>query len=72
MMHGKMVHVDDGGRSHALIGSSNFTLSGLGLGQTPNIELNLVVDGDRDRDDLLSWFNELTARGLWGSVGSTT
>ncbi len=31
------------------------------LGQTPNIELNLVVDGDRDRDDLLSWFNELWA-----------
>ncbi|MER8792339.1 SNF2-related protein [Mesorhizobium sp. M0983] len=59
LLHGKLVHVDDGRRSHALLGSSNFTVSGLGLGTSPNIELNLVVDGDRDREDLLAWFNEL-------------
>jgi hypothetical protein len=46
-------------RRHALLGSSNFTVNGLGLGASPNIELNLVVDGDRDREDLLAWFNEL-------------
>jgi hypothetical protein len=59
LLHGKLVHVDDGRRGHALIGSSNFTLNGLGLSSAPNIELNLVVDGDRDREDLLAWFNEL-------------
>lgn len=59
LLHGKLYHVDDRRREHALLGSSNFTLSGLGLSQTPNIELNLVVDGDRDRADLKSWFDEL-------------
>lgn len=59
LLHGKMIHIHDGSRAHALVGSSNFTVSGLGLGQSPNIELNLVVDGDRDREDLLAWFDEL-------------
>ena len=58
-MHGKLYHVHDGKRDHALVGSSNFTLKGLGLTEEPNIELNLIVDSDRDRDDLLAWFNEL-------------
>lgn len=61
LLHGKLIHVDDRRRSHALLGSSNFTVNGLGLGSSPNIELNLVVDGDRDREDLLAWFNELWA-----------
>lgn len=59
LLHGKLIHVHDGAREHAMIGSSNFTLKGLGLTDAPNIELNLVVDGDRDRSDLLSWFNEI-------------
>jgi superfamily II DNA or RNA helicase len=59
LMHGKLYHVHDGRRDHALVGSSNFTINGLGLSHEPNIELNLVVDSDRDRDDLLAWFNEI-------------
>lgn len=59
LMHGKLYHVHDGKRDHALVGSSNFTIKGLGLTDEPNIELNLVVDSDRDRDDLLAWFNEI-------------
>lgn len=59
LLHGKLIHIDDGRRSHALLGSSNFTLNGLGFGTSSNIELNLIVDGDRDREDLLAWFNEL-------------
>lgn len=59
LLHGKLIHVDDGRRGHAMVGSSNFTTNGLGLGDSPNIELNLVVDSDRDRDDLLAWFDEL-------------
>ncbi|MDB5692859.1 MAG: ATP-dependent helicase [Alphaproteobacteria bacterium] len=60
-MHGKMVHVHDGAREHALVGSSNFTVRGLGFTRRPNIELNLVVDSDRDRHDLLVWFDEIWA-----------
>ncbi|MBS0469291.1 MAG: DEAD/DEAH box helicase family protein [Proteobacteria bacterium] len=61
LLHGKLYHIDDSRREHALIGSSNFTRRGLGLSETPNIELNLVVDGDRDRADLKQWFDE-----IWG------
>ncbi|MCA3148952.1 MAG: DEAD/DEAH box helicase family protein [Burkholderiales bacterium] len=61
LLHGKLYHIDDGRREHAILGSSNFTRRGLGLSATPNIELNLIVDGDRDRTELKSWFNELWA-----------
>lgn len=59
LLHGKMYHVTDGARESAIMGSSNFTLSGLGLGASNNIELNLEVDGNRDREDLKSWFDEI-------------
>jgi superfamily II DNA or RNA helicase len=59
LLHGKLIHIDDGRRPHALLGSSNFTINGLGLGDSPNIELNLIVDSDRDREDLITWFDEL-------------
>jgi SNF2 family DNA or RNA helicase len=62
LLHGKLYHINDGHREHALLGSSNFTQRGLGLSATPNIELNLIVDGDRDRADLKTWFDE-----LWGN-----
>lgn len=43
-------HIQNGSASNAILGSSNFTVPGLGLGQSGNnIELNLVVDSDRDR-----------------------
>lgn len=59
LLHGKLFHVHDGRREHAMVGSSNFTLKGLGFTDEPNIELNLIVDSDRDRDDLLKWFDEI-------------
>ncbi|HEX8556785.1 MAG TPA: helicase-related protein [Pyrinomonadaceae bacterium] len=59
LLHGKMYHVADGARESAVMGSSNFTVSGLGLGANNNIELNLVVDGERDRNDLKAWFDEI-------------
>lgn len=61
LLHGKLYHIDDGRREHALLGSSNFTRRGLGLSSTPNIELNLIVDSDRDRADLKRWFDDLWA-----------
>ena len=59
LLHGKMYHIDDVGRKKALVGSSNFTVSGLGYGANPNIELNLEVADDRDRDELKQWFDEI-------------
>ena len=60
LLHGKMYHIDNNGVKTAILGSSNFTLKGLGLAQSnSNIELNLIVDSERDRQDLQLWFAEL-------------
>ncbi len=59
-LHGKMYHIANGGVEEAILGSSNFTVAGLGLGATGNnIELNLVVDSNRDRTELKQWFTEI-------------
>ncbi len=60
LLHGKMYHTAHNGVEEAIMGSSNFTVRGLGLSQTSNnIELNLEVDSNRDRRDLKAWFDEL-------------
>lgn len=61
LLHGKLYHINDGRREHAILGSSNFTRRGLGLSAMPNIELNLIVDGDRDRAELKDWFDQIWA-----------
>ncbi|WP_038171283.1 helicase-related protein [Verrucomicrobium sp. BvORR106] len=58
-LHGKAYHIQNGNASSAILGSSNFTVPGLGLGPNSNIELNLIVDSDRDRRDLKAWFDEV-------------
>ena len=65
LLHGKMYHVAKGGVEDAILGSSNFTVRGLGLGAAGNnIELNLVVDSNRDRAELKQWFDE-----IWSNAG---
>lgn len=60
LLHGKLYHVINGNKESAILGSSNFTVKGLGLAdKNSNIELNLVVDSDRDRQDLKFWFDEV-------------
>lgn len=60
LLHGKMYHVATGGVEDAILGSSNFTVRGLGLGdRNNNIELNLIVDSNRDRQELKQWFTEV-------------
>lgn len=60
LLHGKMYHIANGGVEDAILGSSNFTVRGLGLGSSGNnIELNLIVDGNRDRQELKQWFDEI-------------
>lgn len=59
-LHGKLYHITQpSGIEKAIAGSSNFTVNGLGLGGSKNIELNLVIDSDRDRRELKEWFDEL-------------
>ncbi len=44
LLHGKMYHIANAGVEEAILGSSNFTVRGLGLGaDNNNIELNLEV-----------------------------
>ena len=60
LLHGKMYHIANAGVQEAILGSSNFTVRGLGLGAgNNNIELNLEVDSNRERRDLKIWFDEL-------------
>jgi len=59
-LHGKMYHIkQESGIEKAITGSSNFTVNGLGLGGTKNIELNIIIDSDRDRQELKEWFDSL-------------
>ena len=59
-LHGKMYHIlQPNGIEKAIVGSSNFTVNGLGLGGNRNIELNMIIDSDRDRTELKEWFDNL-------------
>jgi Helicase conserved C-terminal domain/PLD-like domain/SNF2-related domain len=60
LLHGKLYHISTEGVENAILGSSNFTTRGLGLGNgSNNIELNLIVDSNRDRQELKQWFTEV-------------
>ena len=61
-LHGKMYYadLDSKGYPKAISGSSNFTTCGLGLKkEANNIELNLIVDSDRQKDELKGWFDSI-------------
>ena len=60
LLHGKMYHIGNNDEEKAIMGSSNFTVQGLGLSQSnSNIELNLEVEDDQDRGDLKAWFDDV-------------
>ena len=61
-LHGKMYYVDAEAKCYpkGISGSSNFTTSGLGLKkEANNIELNLIVDSDRQKDEMKGWFDSI-------------
>ncbi len=59
-LHGKMYYIEKDGSEDAILGSSNFTVRGLGLNENvSNIELNLEVDSKGDCADLKAWFDNL-------------
>ncbi|MCK7580559.1 MAG: hypothetical protein MZV65_36225 [Chromatiales bacterium] len=58
-LHGKLYHIDDGRCRPRHSRQFHLHATRLGLAATSNIELNLVVDSDRDRADLKAWFDEI-------------
>jgi hypothetical protein len=59
-LHGKMYHIrKPSNLESAILGSSNFTVQGLGLSHKPNMELNLVLNDRRDIGELTDWFNRI-------------
>lgn len=67
-LHGKLYHIRKNGLDQAVLGSSNFTVPGLGLKPSGNnVELNLIVDSKRDVADLRAWFDE-----IWNDTSITT
>ncbi len=59
-LHGKIYYIQNKDRDPiALVGSSNFTYSGLGFGNSKNIELNIEIDSKRDTINLKKWFDEI-------------
>lgn len=58
-LHAKMYCIHNERESAVVFGSSNFTLSGLGLRKPHNIELNLQVSNVDERLALRRWFDKL-------------
>lgn len=59
-LHGKMYHIANGSSSHAVMGSSNFTVRGLGLAEKQNnLELNMAVESEAARAELKAWFDKI-------------
>lgn len=60
LLHSKLYIVQSPYEQSAIIGSSNFTASGLGLyGDQSNKELNLLCDSKRDTQEALSYFESI-------------
>lgn len=59
LLHGKFYHIEANGKEKAIIGSSNFTRRGLGFAEKSNIELNLIVNDERDKTEIKNWFDRL-------------
>ena len=63
-LHGKMYYIQrqiqDIKEEKAISGSSNFTTSGLGLKKDcNNVELNMIVDSERQKNELKGWFDQI-------------
>ena len=60
-LHGKMYisESDDGNEDSAVVGSSNFTGSGLGSVANPNLEINVASTNKSEINQLRDWFDDL-------------
>ncbi len=60
-LHGKMYLAESPNRGAAVVGSSNFTRSGLGGGTRANMEINLATCDAEICAELRAWFDDLWA-----------
>ena len=60
-LHGKMYLAEAADRRASVVGSSNFTRSGLGCGAGANLEINLATADEATHDELREWFDDLWA-----------
>ncbi|MCX7997694.1 MAG: helicase-related protein [Leptospiraceae bacterium] len=59
-LHGKLYHITKQTKEQeAILGSSNFTKSGLGFSKKPNLELNLVITQKEAKQELKEWFDKI-------------
>ena len=58
-LHGKMYLTESENGGAAVVGSSNFTRSGLGCGTSANVEINLATGEAEIRAELSAWFDDL-------------
>ena len=58
-LHGKMYLTESPKDGAAIVGSSNFTKSGLGGGARANLEINLATSDEEINVELREWFDEL-------------
>ena len=58
-LHGKMYLAEAEGRRASVVGSSNFTRSGLGCGAGANLEINLATTDEATHTELREWFDDL-------------
>lgn len=65
-LHGKMYLTEKPNNSAAIVGSSNFTLRGLGGAQNANVEINLATNKSDIYKELQIWFDN-----LWNNQGLT-
>lgn len=63
LIHGKMYYIEQEnnprGVVDAVVGSSNFTNSGLGINKCSNYELNTILDSSMGKQELKDWFDDL-------------
>lgn len=63
LIHGKMYYIEQDnnprGVVDAVVGSSNFTSSGLGINECSNYELNTILDSKQGIKELKEWFEDL-------------
>lgn len=60
LLHGKLYLVENPNLTNeGIMGSSNFTMKGLGFSDKSNIELNMIIQDRRDWQDLKNWFDLL-------------
>ena len=60
-LHGKMYLTESADGGTAVVGSSNFTRSGLGSGTSANVEINLATQDPAICAELQQWFDDLWA-----------